>query len=231
LALGLLIGSAKSFFDTQNNEIAQLAANTVLLDRLLAAYGPDVSDARHALRIAVSNFNHLTLGQGGGAQSTAPSQASAVAEAIQVLSPQTDNQRFVKTQAMGLAIQLAQTRWMMIEQRTVPVPVILLDVLVFWLTALFISYGMFAKPNPTLIAGLLVSAFAVSAATFLIVEMYHPYTGLIQVSSELIRAAMCSQRSMAKASHRGDEYESSALVLCRGFGADSYSNPKNSREN
>ena len=99
LALGLLIGSAKSFFDTQNNEIAQLAANTVLLDRLLAAYGPDASDARHALRIAVSNFNHLTLGQRGGAQSTAPSQASAVAEAIQVLSPQTDNQRFVKTRA------------------------------------------------------------------------------------------------------------------------------------
>ena len=185
LALGLLIGSAKSFFDTQNNEIAQLAANTVLLDRLLAAYGPEASDARHALRIVVSNFNHLTLGEGGGAQSS-----RALAEAIQVLSPQTDNQHFVKNQAMGLAIQLAQTRWMMIEQRTVPIPVILLGVLVFWLTALFLSFGMFAKPNATLIAGLLVSAFAVSAAIFLILEMYHPYTGLIQVSSEPIRAAM-----------------------------------------
>lgn len=191
LALGLLIGSAKSFLDTQNIEITQLAANSVVLDRLLAHYGPDANDARQKLRTSVSSFNRLTLGREGEAQSTAPgTRGEELLEAIQVLSPQTDNQRSLKNQALSLAIQMGQTRWLMFEQRAVPVPAILLGVLIFWLVALFVSFGVFAEPNATLIAGLLVSAFAVSAAIFLIMEMYHPYAGLIQISSEPIRAAM-----------------------------------------
>ena len=191
LALGLLIGSAKSFYDTQNAEIAQIAANSVSLDRLLAHFGPDANDARQTLRTAVSGFNRLTLGQNDGAQSTVPeARGEEVLEAIQELSPQTDNQRSLKNQALELAIQMGQTRWLMFAQRVVPVPPILLGVLVFWLVALFMSFGVFAKPNATLIVSMLVSALAVSAAIFLIIEMYHPYGGPIQLSNEPIRAAM-----------------------------------------
>jgi hypothetical protein len=96
----------------------------------------------------------------------------------------------LKGEAESIAIQTSQTRWLMFEQRAVPVPAILLCVLVFWLTALFVSFGLFAKPNATLITGLLVSALAVSAAIFLIVEMYRPYSGLIEVSNQPIRAAI-----------------------------------------
>ncbi len=191
LALGLLISSAKTFFDTQNTELAQLAANTVLLDRLLAHYGPEANNARRTLRIAVSGFDRFTLSQYGGAQSTTQkAPGEELAEMIQALSPQTDDQRSLKNQAVNIAIQMGQTRWLMFEQRAVPVPVVLLYVLVFWLTALFVSFGLFAKPNVTLITGLLVSALAVSAAIFLIIEMYRPYSGLIEVSNEPIRAAM-----------------------------------------
>ena len=191
LALGLLIGSAKSFFDTQNAEIAQLAADAVSLDRLLAQFGPDANDARQRLRTVVSGFNRLTLGQNDEAEPTLQkARGEEMLEAIQVLSPQTDNQRSLKNHALDLAIQMGQMRWLMFEQRAVPVPTILLGVLTFWLVALFISFGVFVKPNATLITGLVVSAFAVSAAIFLIIEMYHPYSRLIQVSNEPIRAAM-----------------------------------------
>ena len=88
---------------------------------------------------------------------------------------------------------MGQTRWLMFEQRAVPVPATLLGVLVFWLAALFVSFGVFAKSNAMLIASLLVSAVAVSAAIFLIVEMYRPYTGLIRVSNEPIRAAIAQR--------------------------------------
>jgi hypothetical protein len=187
LALGLLIGSAKSFLDTQNTEIAQIAADSVLLDRLLAHYGPDANDARQMLHTAASSFNRLTLGE----NDTAPeARKEQLLEAIQLLSPQTDSQRSMKNEALGLAIQMGQTRWLMFEQRAVPVPATLLIVLVFWLTALFVSFGMFAKPNATLIAGLLVSALSVSAAILLIIEMYHPFGGLISVSNEPIRVAI-----------------------------------------
>src|ERR1700751_3847581 len=55
IALGLLVGSAKSFYDTQNAEIAQLAANYVLLDRILVQYGPEATDARTALRTVLAH--------------------------------------------------------------------------------------------------------------------------------------------------------------------------------
>ena len=55
IALGLLVGSAKTFFDTQNGEMAQLAANYVMLDRMLVQYGPEGNDARAALRTALAS--------------------------------------------------------------------------------------------------------------------------------------------------------------------------------
>src|SRR5437764_15351757 len=54
LVLGLLIASAKSSFDTQRNGLAQLSANLILLDRILAHYGPETKDVREELRQSVA---------------------------------------------------------------------------------------------------------------------------------------------------------------------------------
>jgi len=53
LALGLLVSSAKTFYDTQSSELTQLSANVILLDRVLAHYGPETKEARDSLRAAV----------------------------------------------------------------------------------------------------------------------------------------------------------------------------------
>ena len=66
----------------------------------------------------------------------------------------------------------------------------LLVVLVLWLTVIFISFGLFAPFNGTVVASLFVSALSVSGAIFLILEMYTPYDGLIAVSSAPLRAAL-----------------------------------------
>ena len=58
------------------------------------------------------------------------------------------------------------------------------------MTAIFISWGLFAPYNATVVATLLVAALSVSSAIFLILEMYSPYSGLIQVSSVPLRAAL-----------------------------------------
>jgi hypothetical protein len=50
LVLSLLLSSAKSSFDIRNQEFAQMAANMVLLDRLLAHYGAEAKPARDAPR-------------------------------------------------------------------------------------------------------------------------------------------------------------------------------------
>lgn len=41
LVLGLLVSSAKTFYDTQSAELNQMSADVVALDRLLAHYGPE----------------------------------------------------------------------------------------------------------------------------------------------------------------------------------------------
>jgi hypothetical protein len=47
-------------------------------------------------------------------------------------------------------------------------------VLVFWPTVIFISFGLFAPRNATVVATLLICALSVSAAIFLILEMHAP---------------------------------------------------------
>jgi hypothetical protein len=54
LVLGLLVGSAKSSFDATNTAIIQSGAKVILLDRVLAAYGPETKDVRQQVRGAVS---------------------------------------------------------------------------------------------------------------------------------------------------------------------------------
>jgi len=53
LVLGLLTASANSSYDAQNGHIQHLAADIILLDQLLAQYGPDAKSAREQLRQAI----------------------------------------------------------------------------------------------------------------------------------------------------------------------------------
>src|SRR5438132_14213174 len=54
LVLGLLVSSAKSSFDTMNTAITQSSAKVILLDRVLATYGPDTKDIGEQFRRAVA---------------------------------------------------------------------------------------------------------------------------------------------------------------------------------
>ena len=78
----------------------------------------------------------------------------------------------------------------MYEQSTNAVSLPLLVVLICWLTVVFISFGLFAPFNATVVTSLLLAALSVSGAIFLILEMYTPYTGVVQISSASLRAAL-----------------------------------------
>jgi hypothetical protein len=81
LVLGLLVASAKSFYDAQSSELTQLSANIVLLDRVLAHYGPETKEARDLLRAAVARaldrMSHHDQQPGGSTKTTAPPGLSA----------------------------------------------------------------------------------------------------------------------------------------------------------
>ena len=78
----------------------------------------------------------------------------------------------------------------MYEQGASAVPVPMLVILVLWLTIIFVSFGLFAPRNATVVASLFVSALSVSCAIFLILEMYRPFEGMIQISSAPLTTAL-----------------------------------------
>jgi len=67
------------------------------------------------------------------------------------------------------------------EQRSASLPRSLLIVLVVWLSVVFAAFGLFAPMNATVAAGLFVSALSVAGAVLLILDMYSPFGGLIQL--------------------------------------------------
>jgi hypothetical protein len=192
LVLGLLIASAKSSFDTQNAELTEMSSKVVLLDRVLAHYGPDAKEAREVLRSSVvSALDSVTSKDiAGPGQYGSSANGEVLYDKIQGLSPKDDVQRSIQAQAMSITMALGQTRWLLAAQRGNSVSVPMLVVLVAWLTIIFISFGLFAPRNGTVIVSLFVSALSVSGAIFLILEMYSPYAGLIHVSGAPLRAAL-----------------------------------------
>lgn len=194
LALGLLVGSAKSFYDTQNAEMAQLAANYIMLDRILGYYGPEAADARAELRTVLA---HQLERSGRMAPSksyidirSGVQMGDTLFDKIESLTPKDDRQRYFRQQALNRGIQLGELRWLMYVQNTVPFPRFLLVMLVGWLVLLFVSFGIFAPRNPLVLAGLFVSATVVCGAILLILAMYHPQGVLIRVSDAPVRATM-----------------------------------------
>ncbi len=143
LVLGLLISSSKGFYDTQNSEVTQLAADVVLLDKILNQYGPETREMRDLLRSSVVRMLDVTWERDSGDRtSVAPfAESEAVLHKIQELNPHNDSQRFLQSQALSTVTKLSQTRSLMIAQKTSSVPMPLLAVLVFWLSLLFISFG------------------------------------------------------------------------------------------
>ena len=193
LVLSLLVASAKGTYDTQSRELTEMSAEVVMLDRVLAHYGPEAKEVRDLLRGGVVQMLERTWPEGHSQHSQLDplmAKGEALYDKIQELSPTNDSQRSLLARALNMGVDLAQKRWLMYEQQELPMSMPLLVVLVFSLAITFISFGLNAPPNATVIATLIVCALSVSGMIFLILEMYRPFEGLIQISSAPLRSAL-----------------------------------------
>ena len=193
LVLGLLIASAKGSYDAQSAELTQMSSKIILLDRLLAHYGPETKETRDLLRASAARILDQMWSKrpaGSSPVGASSSGAEMLLDRIQELTPKDDRQRSLQAQAQGIVLELGQMRWLHYAQTSTSISMPLLAVLVFWLTTIFISFGLFAPANVTVFVGLLVSALSVSAAILLILELYTPYSGLIQLSSAPLSDAL-----------------------------------------
>ena len=194
--LGLMIAGAQSSYREQRSNIFQMSANIIFLDRILADYGPETKEARDLLRRSVVRM----LDQIWPADSSKPAQLDPTEarggflyNKIQSLTPHSDAQRSLQAQALSLAFNLVQTRFLMFTQqvKSIPVPfLILMGLLLFWFTSIFFSFGLYAPTNATVIATLFVAALSVSGAIYLMVALNLPFEGLLRMPSEPLRIAL-----------------------------------------
>jgi hypothetical protein len=156
--------------------VQHLTADVVLLDQLLAQYGPEARPIRELIimRQALGPLVERLWQEGGAAANNEPFAATAASKAafakIGELAVQTDAQHSLKARAIQISTDLAQTRLALFVQAGSSVPMPFLAVLVFWLAIIFASFSLFARLNPTLITALVVFALSASAALFLILE-------------------------------------------------------------
>jgi hypothetical protein len=192
LILGLLVASAKTSYDAQNNELTQLSADVRMLDRFLDLYGPDARQARDLLKnVVAASIDRIWPPDRAQSANLAPlsleGATGAFYSAVQNLSPQTDSQRYVQGQVLQMLPNMSRMRLLMYEQTSSSISWPFLSVLVFWLAILFAGFGMLTPRNATVIVTLAIGALSVAGAVFLILELSEPYAGLLQIPSTGVR--------------------------------------------
>ena len=191
LVLGLLIGGAKGSFDVRSTQVKQLTANIILLDNLLAQYGPDAVPLRRQVRDAINPLiERLWHEKITTEPFTASSEGEKVYLSILALTPKTEIQRSLQGRAIQVANDVAQTRFLLFAESENQIPKPFLGILVFWLFIIFLSFSLFSDINATGLAFLCVFGLSASCAIYLILELNEPFGGLMRISDIPLRNSL-----------------------------------------
>jgi hypothetical protein len=195
LVLGLLIATAKTSHDQTDQAIRNYAAQLALLNETLRDYGGAASVPRDRLREYTRRF----LQEGWPNDGTPPAiaddagtrvQLEHVREAIRALHPADKGQTTLQEEAVAISLDLLRQRWLLIEQQGPNVQRVVLVVLVSWVTMIFVSFGLNAPRNSTVVVAFLICSLAIGGSVFLILEMDRPLDGVMRISGWPVENAL-----------------------------------------
>jgi len=199
LVLGLLIASVKNSFDSTDSEIRHFAATLILLNETLSDYGAETAPARQKLR----RYTARALKDNWPEGSATPVQMEdvgsgelldGVRSAVLGLPGGDPSHATLRAEAASLVEDALKTRWLLIERAGSSIQTLFLEILIVWITLIFISFGYNAPRNATVATTFVLSAAALAGCIFLIVEMDTPFEGLITVSSTPMRDALAHMK-------------------------------------
>jgi hypothetical protein len=202
LVLGLLISNANSSFTALGGEVTTLSAQLIRLDQVLRRYGPETKQTRELLRQYVEAktadlFPDDQVDVRIGSSSTYE-LLQQVEDSLLALKPANSRDQWWLGQALTLAGKIGDARWLLAQRVGQGTPKAFMVVLVFWLTLLFASFGLFAPPNLTSAATLTVCALAVAAAVAMILELENGFRGVVHISPEPMRQAVTTLQAEAR---------------------------------
>jgi hypothetical protein len=193
LVLGLMITAANGSFSARSDEIRLLSLQVIRMDRNLRRYGPEADDARRWVRAwAVAKAQQLfpQKDQPRVSSQDAIEMLEIVQEKLLALQPKDARQKYLHSLCVTLSSTLIQTRWSLETRASHTIPLPFLVLLIFWLSIVFASFGLFAPANPTAIIALFLCALAVSGGIVLIIELDNPLSGFIRLPSDPMRRAL-----------------------------------------
>jgi hypothetical protein len=199
LVLGLIVGAAKASFDAQAADVQSAAVKVALLDRTLGQLGPAGAPLRAELYAAVSSRVGALWGGAAareGFAAVAPYSGSIdrFQSALAKVPATNESQRQTLEKATALVDELMQIRFLAMGHGGSPITMPLLALLSFWFVVIALGLNVFAPRNATILALDLVCAASVAGAIFLILEMEHPFGGVIRLSDAPLRAALAAMR-------------------------------------
>ncbi len=197
LVLGMLVSSSKASYDASKNDVAGISSEIVNIDRLLAKYGPETDEIRAEFRhVLEGNLYRIWPTETARPAELKPDEAGELLiDQVDLLAPKTDKQVSIKAQVTPMIAGLRKSQWLMfLKSRQGAIPLPLLAVLVSWVAAIFVSFGLFAPRTSTVVVTLALGALAVSSAIFIILEMSSPFSGVLQISPSPVIEALKQMR-------------------------------------
>jgi hypothetical protein len=201
LVLGLLISNANTSFRALGGEVTTLSAEILRLDGMMRRYGPDTASARETLRgYAERKTADLFPDDPADVRLGNPSTyelLQQLEDMLLALKPANPRDQWWLGQALTLAAKIGDTRWLLAQQVGQGTPKAFLALLVFWLTLLFASFGLFAPRNLMSALTLTLCAVAIAGAVGMILELEKGFGGLIHISPQPMRQAVDAMKQSA----------------------------------
>ena len=195
LVIGLLIASAKTSFDERTSSLRHFVAQAVLVDRAMSRLEPEIAPTRKLFRDVVeTRLNEVRTIDTLPAGTLPPATPGATLDAVETLllafPADTDAQKTSRDRAISLLSNVAETRWLLVEQAGTSIQPPFIITLIAWLAVIFASFGLFSPRNATVLVVMGISAASIAGSLFLILEMDMPYDGLIRISEQSIEAVL-----------------------------------------
>jgi TM2 domain-containing membrane protein YozV len=194
LVLGLLIWTAYGVYAGQVAAVRTLATQFLQLDLALADYGQGAQAERSGLKKEVRLL--IADAWGGDTNYVARNYGAAIGAwharelYLKRLPPGTEDQKQAVAAATKAANEIAQTRLQMAIALTDPVSSPLVAIVVAWAVCIFMGFGLMHAKTLDSLGAMAVGAVAVATAVYLLIDLSHPYWGLVRVSPEPLREVM-----------------------------------------
>jgi hypothetical protein len=207
LVLGLLTSSVKTAFDDYGGQLRGYGIAMIELDQRLREYGDAADPARALLRSYVAAAiadtwpgeprpagDYPTHLRRLRPRSIEGEELGALLvrldKTIRGLAPADEFHRQLADVLRTRITQTQELRWRLIETADPTISWPLLSLMTSWLIMIFAVFGLSSPRNKVVYATMLLCAFSIASAVFLILELDTPLDGWIVASSQPLRDAL-----------------------------------------